>query len=87
MDEMIEVRVKFLAALADAAGVSETRLRVRKGVKVGDLISEIESKFPGVVKAKRRFSIAVLVNGVARNSSFEIEDDAEVALIPPASGG
>ncbi len=84
---MIEVRIRFLSALADAAGVSEARLRVRRGVKLKDLVHEIEVKFPGVMRARRRIPVTVLVNGTARSPLFEVDCDAEVALMPPASGG
>jgi len=85
--DVLEIRIRFLAALADAAGMNETKMKVRRGTKVANLMKEIEGRFPGIAEAKKKIPVIVLINGVARSSSYRIEDEAEIALVPPASGG
>lgn len=79
------VRVRMFAALRDAAGRSEDA--VDPGM-LTDLLEELRARY-GPTFAARLAVSSVLVNGSAQptGSTIEVPDGAELALLPPVSGG
>jgi molybdopterin synthase catalytic subunit len=79
------VTVLFFASLADLMGADQQTLELPEGSTVASLLDVLEQARPGLKAFERRFR-------VAQNQSFvdfgqPILDGAELALIPPVSGG
>lgn len=81
----VPVRIRLFAALREAAGTSETTARPGP---LADLLSELEERYGEPFVTRLRVA-SVLVDGqqTERNSGVEVPDEAEVALLPPFSGG
>ena len=81
----ISVTVLYFASLSDLMGCDEQKLKLPRDSKVADLLSLLEAERPDLLRFQRRFR-------VAQNQEFvelttRLEDGAELALIPPVSGG
>ena len=79
------VRVRLFAALRDAAGVSEVHV---EPAPLGELLDDLCTRHGDVFR--RRLAVStVLVDGsvCAKDSDVVVADGAEVALLPPVSGG
>jgi molybdopterin synthase sulfur carrier subunit len=78
------VRVRLFAALREAAGTSE--LTVEPG-RLGEILDGLSAKF-GTRFANVLGYASVLVDGERlRDRDTEVPDGAELALLPPFSGG
>ena len=79
------VRVRLFAALREAAGTSEEQ------VEPGPLAAVLEdlcARHGEVFRGRLEIS-TVLIDGstTARNADIDVPDGAELALLPPVSGG
>lgn len=79
------VTVLYFASLVDLMGAGEESLELPEGATVGEFLDALEQATPGLRDYRRRFRVAM-------NQSFvgleePIVDGAELALIPPVSGG
>ncbi len=77
------VRVRLFAALREVAGAAE--LEVPAG-RLDEILAGLEDRFG------ERFAIvlgyaSVLVDGGRGDPASEVRDGAEIALLPPFSGG
>lgn len=81
----VAVRVRLFAALREAAETSETT--VAPGV-LPDVLTELEQRYGEPFVSRLRVA-SVLVDGdhVDRVAAVEIRDGAEIAVLPPFSGG
>ncbi len=78
------VRVRLFAALREAAGVAE--VQVPPGT-LGGVLAELRDRFGERFAAVLGYS-SVLVDGECRRDpDAPVPDGAEVALLPPYSGG
>lgn len=79
------VRVKLFAAARELAGADEIGLNLPHGASFGDLREELTSAHPELAPLGGRALFAT----DARFSSDEdlVPEAAEIALIPPVSGG
>lgn len=79
------VRVRLFAAVRDAAGTSETT--VEPG-PLATVLAELRARYREPFPA-RLAVCTVLVDGdpVAPDAPVEVADGAEIALLPPFSGG
>ena len=79
------VRVRLFAALRDAAGTSEELVEAGR---LATVLTDLCTRH-GEVFAARLAVSTVLIDGSAtpRDSDVEIPDGAELALLPPVSGG
>lgn len=79
------VRIRLFAALREAAGTSETTVRAGS---LAELLDELEDRY-GEPFASRLGVASVLVDGqqTDRRADAWVSDGAEVALLPPFSGG
>ena len=74
------VRVRLFAALRDAAGTSEVHL---DPAPLGELLDLLRDRFTEVLGYA-----SVMVAGERRTDpAGRVDDGAEVALLPPFSGG
>ncbi len=79
------VRVKLFAVAKQLAGRGELEVELPDGSKVVDLRAAIVEQFPALRDVLRHALIAVNTQYAAND--LPIPQDAEVACIPPVSGG
>ncbi len=79
------VRVRLFAALREAAGTAEEQLEA--GL-LPELLAQLCSRHGEVFAARLAIS-TVLLDGSAtpHDAAVEVADGAELALLPPVSGG
>lgn len=85
MPELVTVRLLAFATAADAVGDAEQEIEIAAGATVGDLQRQLSARFPGLRELWPR--LAVAVDGRLARPEAELADGAEVALLPPVSGG
>ena len=77
--------LSFATAL-DAVGSAETEHELPDGSTIADLVERLTASYPGLAALWSR--LAVAVDGeVAADRAAPLHDGAEVALLPPVSGG
>ena len=80
------VRVLSFATALDAVGSAETEHDLPDGSTVADLVERLTAAHPGLEALWPR--LAVAIDGeVAGDRTATLHDGAEVALLPPVSGG
>ncbi len=82
----VEITVLLFASLRDDLGSSSIQLEVPQStITVEELLKLVKERFP--VLRRRLGAVRVAVNQEFRNGPESIPERAEVALIPPVSGG
>ncbi len=81
----MQVRVRLFASLRDAAGSPEARLELAEAATAEVAWQALVLSHPAL--AARRASLAVAVNRAYAGFETVLQDDDEVAFIPPVSGG
>ena len=79
------VTVKLFAAFRDAAGTSEMTVSLPDGATVGELRATIAREAPALMALLGRSAISVNLDYA--DYGDVIRNGAEVAIIPPVSGG
>jgi molybdopterin synthase catalytic subunit len=81
----MKIRLLAFASAGDALGASEVELEMPDGSRVADLRARLDREHPGIVPLWPRLAIAV--DGRVVSIEEPLQDGAEVALLPPVSGG
>lgn len=81
----MKIRLLAFATAADALGTGETDLEMPEGSRISDLRARLDRDHPGMVPLWPR--LAVALDGRIVPPDTPLEDGAEVALLPPVSGG
>ena len=81
----MRVRVLAFASAGDARGAAERELELPPGARVGDLRRALLDRFPAIAPLLPRLAIAV--EGEVAGDDAALAEAAEVALLPPVSGG
>jgi molybdopterin converting factor small subunit len=81
----MRLRLLAFATAADALGANETGFEIADGATVGDLRSALSLAHPGLEPLWPR--LAVAIDGLLAADTALLHDGAEVALLPPVSGG
>ena len=81
----MRVRLLAFATAASEIGAAESELELAEGATVADLRRELEARHPALVELWPR--LAVAVDGELAGPEAALADGAEVALLPPVSGG
>ncbi len=81
----MKIRVLAFASAGQALGRSEIEIELPEGAGTEDLREHLWARFPELEALWPRLAIAV--NGHLASSDIDLEDAAEVALLPPVSGG
>lgn len=92
------VSVKFKGALRQVAGCAQAQMELPVSRHLGDLLENLERRFPGVLGSAAEYQwrhgtseVVVAVNGaiVEQGSANDITlgDDDEIELLPPIGGG
>lgn len=79
------ITVLFFAQAREAAGRARATLDLPEGSRVSDAIAALERAHPGL--ASLRGHLAVAVGRQLATPGTELTPGAEVALLPPVSGG
>jgi molybdopterin synthase catalytic subunit/molybdopterin converting factor small subunit len=81
----MKIRLLAFATAADALGTGETELEIPEGSRISDLRARLDRDHPGMIPLWPR--LAVALDGRIVSPDTLLEDGAEVALLPPVSGG
>jgi molybdopterin synthase catalytic subunit len=81
----VKIRVLAFATAADALGSREFEVELEDGASVAELLAQLEADAPELGPIWNRLAIAV--NGELAGPERTLTDAAEVALLPPVSGG
>lgn len=81
----INVRVRLFARARDLAGAAELSLTLADGATAGDLRRRLAADFPALRGLLERSALAVHDEFAA--DDLPLPGGAEVALLPPVSGG
>ena len=82
---MITVPIQLFARARDLVGKAVVYVEVPEGSSVGDMRRRLEMEFPGLKSLLERSALAV--NDEFADDSSTIPSNAEMALLPPVSGG
>lgn len=81
----MRIQVRLFAAAAEAAGQREWSEEMPAGATAGDLLAALAERFPGLRGLLPRCAVAV--DREYQGRDCRLHDGAEVAIIPPVSGG
>ncbi len=83
--ESVTIRILFFARARDLAGADELTWNCPVGMKVSELKLQLAQQIPAI--APLLDYSAISINCDYANNSHEIPANAEIAIIPPVSGG
>ena len=81
----MKLRIVAFATAAELLGDRETIVERPEGTRLGELLDSLEHSISGFDAVRSR--LAVAVNGRLANADEILTEGAEVALLPPVSGG
>ena len=81
----MQVQVLFFAMARERAGTSARALELPAGSRVSDALDALVLAHPAL--APMRAHLALAVNGDLARAGDALPDGAELALLPPVSGG
>jgi molybdopterin converting factor subunit 1 len=79
------IRVRLFARAKDLAGADAVAVSLSPGGTVGDLRRRLASEYPALAGLLSRCAVAV--DGEFAEDALTLSAGAEVALLPPVSGG
>ncbi len=79
------LQVLFFATARERAGCADATLELPAGSRVADALAAVAARWPQL--APLRGHLAVAVNGTLARADDALVDGAELALLPPVSGG
>jgi molybdopterin converting factor subunit 1 len=79
----VTVRVLFFAYLRERSGVRETAVELPEGARVEDVWQELCRRYDRLAGERLRFAL----NQVYVDNAHPLQENDELALIPPVSGG
>ena len=85
MARRMKIRLLTFASAMDAVGAPELELEIPDGARVVDLKAELDERYPQLEGLWSR--LAVAIDGEVADDEQTLSDGAEVALLPPVSGG
>ena len=81
----MQVQVLFFATARERAGVHALAIELPAGSRVSDALDALVATRPAL--ASLRPHLATAVNGALVHAGDVLSDGAELALLPPVSGG
>lgn len=81
----MQLTVLFFAQARERVGASSTTIALPEGARVTDALEAIVRAYPALEPL--RGHLAVAQDGVVVRASDALRDGAELALLPPVSGG
>lgn len=77
------MKVRFFARCREIVGEKVQELEVEEGMRLGDLIELLLTRYPGL----REVRLLVSLNHTYASLAAELKEDDELAVFPPVSGG
>jgi len=81
----MKIQVRYFAVFRERLGVSEETLELPDGASVADALSKLGENHDVIARLRGRFRAAV--NQTMVDDDHVLNDDDELALIPPVAGG
>ena len=81
----MHLRVLLFAQARERVGAAEVTLELAAGSRVADALTALERSHPALTQL--RPVLATAVNGELVRGDATLADGAELALLPPVSGG
>ena len=81
------MRVRLFSLYRDAVGKPEIDINIEGSRTVSSIIRELAEMYPKLRKAIEAVPPLILVNGITVGEDSVVDNDSEIALAPPASGG
>lgn len=81
----MQVRLLAFASAVEALGTPSREWQLPGELSVGDLRLQLANEFPAMAPLLARLAIAV--DGTLATADTRVTEGAEVALLPPVSGG
>jgi len=81
----MKVNVHLFARARDVAGASTVTMDLPPGARVGDVRRLLAERYPALASLLERSALAV--NDEFAEETLTLRQGAEVALLPPVSGG
>ena len=82
------IKILFFAQLVDQAGQDSIELEYSKGMTTREAVNLLEPKLPKKLIDALRFDAVMLsINQVFASWDEPLQDDDEIAFLPPFSGG
>ncbi|MBN4054408.1 MoaD/ThiS family protein [Nitrospira defluvii] len=81
------VNLKFFAVLKHLVGKDQLLIDVEKGSSLEKLLEKLINDFPTLKEGLQEGKILVSVNQEVVEKSYLIQDDDEIAFLPPFAGG
>lgn len=83
----MQVKVLFFAASREAAGKSEETVELGDGATTQELLQYLVQSYPALESVMRSCVFAVNQEYVPQSQALALQQNDEVAIIPPLSGG
>jgi len=84
---MMRIRVRFFSIYRDVVGREQIEIEVSSGISVDEIISYLMNMYPKLKNVFSEIKPLVLLNGAIVDENNIVDSDAEIAIIPPVSGG
>lgn len=81
----MKLRVLFFSVLRDITGTDEIELEVPDGATMGELLAQVEARWPKIAEWQGSLLLALDQTYVKRDEP--LHDGGEVAIMPPVQGG
>ena len=81
----MKIRVQFYAQLRDLIGIPELELELPQGATVRELLENIYEREPALRVHDKSILIGAGLEFVDRN--YKLNQDEEIAIMPPVQGG
>ena len=81
----MRVTVLFFAQARDRAGSDRASLELPEGSRVSDAMDRVRRAHPSLAELEAHLAIAI--DGQLARANAALHDGAEMALLPPVSGG
>jgi molybdopterin converting factor subunit 1 len=79
------IEVLYFAQAREHAGCASESIEIGEGTRIADALGALMARHPGLAALAPH--LAVAVNGVLARPETVLREHAELALLPPVSGG
>ncbi len=79
----MQIKLKYFGEVAEVAGTTEEVVRVEYGINTNTLCQFLGAKYHSLSTVDYRLAI----NQTMLNKTIELQEEDEVAFLPPFSGG
>lgn len=87
MSSSITVNILFFARAREITGVSETAAQLPNNCTLADALEFCKRRFPDLQEYLNSTAVLFAVNQEYARSDSKLSEGAEIAILPPVSGG